>query len=204
MSMNAEQAGHFADEGARRLEIRPPSGATVMEYQIDMIGSNSIGGLLPVKYLRENGKPRFYYDTGGSVPLSAYFAARKPDVRTAAEILMAVSATIGQLGKFLLEEDCLVLEMERVFIDPAKMAPKLAYLPIEQPDSKGGKFIGFVVEMVKAVQPEDSTGKLFCRRILEEAKKPDFNYEGFNNFLLDILCFSKGSGDARGDGGNGG
>jgi hypothetical protein len=172
-----------------------------MEYQIEMMGSNSIAGLLPVKFLRANGKPCFYYDIGGFITLAEYFAPRKPDVRAAAEVLMAVSATAGRLGKFLLEDDCLVLSLERIFIDPARRSPMLAYLPIERQSSKGGNFVGFVVEMVKAVQPDDSTGKLFCRKILEEAKKPNFSYDGFNDFLLDILCFSKGSGSAYGESG---
>ena len=55
--------------------------------------------------------------------------------------------------------------------------------------------------MVGKFRPEDATGKLFCRRIIEEVKKAGFRYEAFTDFLLDIICYSGGSQNGAAAGG---
>jgi hypothetical protein len=178
-------------EGGRQLSVTLPSGRKVMDYQNEMIANNDVFGLLQFRYMTADGKPRFHYDTNGLVTLGEYIGINGQSIRLMAETLMEISVAIGGLEKFLLEEKCLLLEIDLIFIDPVRKGVKLAYLPAEQPEDRRTSFIDLVMDLVGSYRPEDATGKLFCRRIIEEVKKAGFRYEAFTDFLLDILCFSE-------------
>ena len=184
--------GQTSGEGGRQLVLSLPSGRSVMDYQIEMIANNNIAGLLSFNYLTADGKPSFYYETNGLVPLSEYIRAYGQNIRFLAETLMEISVTIGSLDKFLLEEKCLLLEPDIIFIDPMRKGVNLVYLPVEPPEDRQALFSDLILDLVSGFRPEDATGKLYCRRIIEEVKKAGFRYEAFTDFLLDILCFSDG------------
>ena len=177
-------------EGGRRLTITLPPGRRAMEYQIEMIANNDVFGLLSFRYLTSDGKPCFHYDVNGLVTLREYLDSYGQGIRFLAETLMDISVAIGGLDKFLLEEKCLLFDIGLIFIDPSRKGVKLVYLPVEPPEDKRGSFYDLVMELIGNIHPEDATGKLFCRRIIEEVKKSGFKYEAFTDFLLDILCFS--------------
>ena len=179
-----------AVEGGRRLTVTLPPGRRAMEYQIEMIANNDVFGLLSFRYLTSDGKPCFHYDVNGFVTLREYIDSYGQGIRFLAETLMDISVAIGGLDKFLLEEKCLLFDLGLIFIDPSRKGVKLVYLPVEPPEDKPGSFYDLVMELIGNIHPEDATGKLFCRRIIEEVKKTGFKYETFTDFLLDILCFS--------------
>ena len=177
-------------EGGSTLTLTVASGRKVMGYQIEMIASNGVGGLLPFRYLTVDGKPRFHYDVTGLVALDRYIESGIRSIRFLAEVLMEISVAAGGLEKYLLEEKCLLLKPCYVFVDPARKGVKLVYLPVEAPDGEQAGFSDFVLDIVKSFRPDDTTSRLFCRRIIEEVKKAGFRYDAFIDFLMDILCFS--------------
>ena len=181
-----------AGDNTGLLILTLPSSKNVMEYQIEMIANNDIGGLLRFRYLIADGKPNFQYDVNGLAPLNDYIGVNGRSVRFLAETLMDISSTIGSLEKYLLEEKCLQLKTDMIYIDPARKGVKLVYLPAEPPEELQTRFSELVIDLVGGFRPEDATGKLYCRRIIEEVKKAGFRYEAFTDFLLDILCFSDG------------
>ena len=186
----------IAAEGGRRLIITLPPGRGAMEYQIEMIANNDVFGLLAFRYMTTDAKPCIHYDINGLVTLKEYILTYGQGIRLLAETLMDISVSIGGLDKFLLEEKCLLLDAGLIFIDPARKGIKLVYLPVEPPEDKRITFIDLVMDLIGSFHPEDATGKLFCRRIIDEVKKPGFRYEAFTDFLFDILCFSDEKADA--------
>lgn len=184
-------------ENGRRLALTLPSGRKPMEYQTEMIANNDVAGLLPFSYLTSDGKPRFYYDLSGTVTLDEYFNSSGRGVRRLAEILADMASAVCGLEKFLLDEKCLVFDTDMIFVDPEKKRVKLVYLPVVLPEDAQTRFSDFASELVKKINPEDATGKLFCARIIEEVNGVGFRYEAFIDFLFDIICFSE---NGRGDG----
>ena len=180
-------------ENARQLKLEMPTDSKILDYQIEMIGNNQINGLIPFQFLKTDRKPCFYYDLSGVEPLTAYIQSRKMDIYSIVEILLETATIMTLLNKYLLEESCLLFDFEYVYINPKKKTVGLIYLPAESLDTKEDRFSHFILELIQSVGIEDSTGKLFCRKILEEIKKASFNYNDFCNFLLDILCFSNES-----------
>ena len=178
------------DEGGKQIRIRMPSDSVVLDYQVEMVLNNQIRGILPFQCMKMNESPCFTYDVNGFLPLQEYFSSRSVDIRMIVEVLMEITSVLVLLDKYLLEENCLLLDSRYIYIEPDKGSVRLMYLPVERTHMREQPLFDFVVELLKHIRHEDSTGKLFSRKILEEIKKFNFCYEDFSGFLLDILCFS--------------
>ncbi|MCL2058502.1 MAG: FHA domain-containing protein [Oscillospiraceae bacterium] len=189
MSGYYDKKFHDGDDG-RQLVLTLPSGRRVMDYQVEMIANNEIYGLLPFRNMTADGKPRFFYDVSGLVAADEYMRDCGRSIRFLAGLLMEVSVAIGGLDKFLLEEKCLLLHASMIFIDPSRQSAKLVYLPAEPPEDRLAPFSELVMDLIAVFSPDDATGKLFCRKIIEEVKRAGFKYDAFTDFLMDILCFS--------------
>ncbi|MCL2163439.1 MAG: FHA domain-containing protein [Oscillospiraceae bacterium] len=184
-------------DNSKKIQLKLNPDCEILEYQIEMASTNKIDGLLPFIFQKTDGKPAFTYDINGFVPISGYLMDRQADIHEIAKILMDITKTITELKKYLLEESNVLLDAEFVFIEPEKRVIRLIYLPVGNLDAMENKFSSFTIGLLGRIDTNSSTEKLFCEKIVEEVKKLGFNYNDFNNFLLDILVFSNERKDVR-------
>ena len=180
----------FSSDSNNKVHLKLNSDSEVLDYQVEMISTNNIAGLLPLSYQKANGKPCFAYDVCGLVPLSKFLIDRRTTVREVVEILLDITKTMIELKKYLLEERCALLGLDSVFINPENCSVQLIYLPVENTSVKEDLFASFVIDLIGNIRAASSTEQLFCKKIVEEVRKLAFDYNDFSNFLLDILCFS--------------
>lgn len=85
------------------------------DYQMPMLRSNHITGVLPVEGCEVEGAGRYSYDISGLVSLKSMYEKKRIKKRDIEEIVRDLLETEEGLRQYMLNPDCLLLQPEYIF-----------------------------------------------------------------------------------------
>lgn len=85
------------------------------DYQMPMLRSNQITGVLPVEGCEVEGAGRYSYDISGLISLKALYEKKRIKKKDMEEIIGDLIRTVEVLRQYMLNSDCLLLQPEYIF-----------------------------------------------------------------------------------------
>ena len=107
-------------------------------YEYSMITENKIPGLLPCQISNENEKQQFWYEISGKQTLQDWIELKKPGSGLLRKLMLALANTIEKAGEYLLCENGISLEPERIFVDIKEEEISFCYLPCQKTEPEEG------------------------------------------------------------------
>lgn len=166
------------------LVIRNKNNISYKNYQVEMILSNSIPGILPVDLRQKNNISGLYYNITSKITLSQFMEHTRFNKDEFINILSNIVKTLLNCRKFLLSDDYFVLHEDYIFINPSSQEAFLMYLPFEHSCSLTDCLRKFTVRVIveKAKFDENSNGN-FLQKILEFVRNESLTIQNFYSFL---------------------
>lgn len=87
------------------------------DYQMRMLKSNEILGLLPVRGRGFNGHSCYDYDVSGKISMRALYERNEIDAEDMKKFLDCLSMVIEEVKKYLLDIHCILLKPEYIFYE---------------------------------------------------------------------------------------
>lgn len=98
-------------------------------YAIRMFTDNQIPGFLPFHEKRTNGERRYYYDITSKQPLKRILECRNLTGEELEQLISALLFSLRQVERFLLNESCISLKPDYIYIDPDTFKCFFCYIP---------------------------------------------------------------------------
>jgi len=183
------------------IEYRRSNGRSYMVYKdeviyngfdIQMVQQNHIKGLVPLEVIASEGKEQYWYDISGFQALDTWVEDQRVGADELKAILLSYRETLRQCRRYLLDERCVSLSKENVFISSKDKGISFCYMPFEIRDSSESVIELFEYYMT-IMDHSDGRGVKNCYDAYEESRKP--------NALIDdiIVCFENTGGDFEED-----
>ena len=96
-------------------------------YQVRMLESNSINGLLPIDIRDINSDRIYYYNISGRQRVTQFYEFNKIRWNDVKNICLSISEMVNSVNEYMLDTDCVMLEPEYMFIDVIGRKIEFAY-----------------------------------------------------------------------------
>lgn len=104
-------------------------------FSLNMLGYNEIKGLLPFSSIQENGYRKVSYAVSSLITLEEYIS-RPLEFEEILKILEGIAKTAALVEEYMLDAEGLVLETERIFVEPKAEDTEMVYLPVKKAEQK--------------------------------------------------------------------
>lgn len=131
------------------------SGRYEEDYQMPMLRRNPIPGILEVDGCELEGKSRYTYEISGLLSMKSLYEKSSIKKEEIQEVVSQLLKITGELQKYMLNPDCLVLEPEYIFYKEKQWF--FCYLPGRNSDLSNS-FHKLTEYFVKALDYEDTEG----------------------------------------------
>lgn len=98
-------------------------------YDLEMLCENRIKGLLPISVRSFNGETELYYDISTKQTMSVLYDKKKLLKEDLTWIFSGIKNAVKELEDFFLDMECVILDMDYVYINMAKREVLLLYYP---------------------------------------------------------------------------
>lgn len=98
-------------------------------YDLEMLCENRIKGLLPISIRSFNGETELYYDISTKQTMSVLYDKKKLLKEDLTWIFSGIKNAVKELEDFFLDMECVILDMDYVYINVAKREVLLLYYP---------------------------------------------------------------------------
>lgn len=98
-------------------------------YEIRMVASNCIDGLLKLYVKLVDNRKSFYYEITSRQPLSRLLEHQSLGVKELQSLINGIGQTLGRLEAYLLEEGQILLEPDYIYVEPAHFTVCLCLIP---------------------------------------------------------------------------
>jgi hypothetical protein len=145
-------------------------------YQMRMLNSNDISGLMKVKGSGRDGQTRYTYRINGGNSMQKEFAGKEMKKEDVVRFTKDLIDTVDDLREHLLDPDGLLLSPELIFIRDGRY--RFCYLPVSKADERQPLCASFHVMteyFVKNLDYQDTAGILFVYKMHKETLRE--NYE---------------------------
>lgn len=141
------------------LSVLPDTAEESPQYQYRMLKDNTIPGLLKCNYHYVDGRLRLVYDITGLKSLPEFQGGRDIAADDLYWIFKTLLETFEQVGRFLLNEEDLIVVPDYVYLDPSKNVRRCAVFR-----EKGEIFFGSFTALQNTFSKEQAimTGKELC------------------------------------------
>lgn len=117
-------------------------------YPCRMITTNRITGLLSCQEKHINGGTLLYYDISSRQNMESLYENRTITMKTLRNFFIQLKMTWEGMSKFLLNESCLVLRPEYIFLDAETESFSFLYYPFETEENYLMVFLEFLLDKV--------------------------------------------------------
>jgi len=145
-------------------------------YQIRMLNSNEISGLMKVKGSGRDGQTRYTYRINGGNSMQKEFAGKEMKKEDVVRFTKDLIDTVDDLREHLLDPDGLLLSPELIFIRDGRY--RFCYLPISKAEERQplcASFHAMTEYFVKNLDYQDTAGIFFVYKMHKETIRE--NYE---------------------------
>lgn len=110
--------------------------AVAAGYEYPMLTKNRIIRLLPLQITNADESVQFWYDISGRQAFEDWVKLKKPGCNFLEKLITALAEAMEQAGEYLLHEDGISLEPDRIFVDAEEKEIAFCYMPYEKKDFK--------------------------------------------------------------------
>jgi hypothetical protein len=179
------------DVTASYLIITAGSRDKVWDYQVKMIKSNRIKGILPFNAEIKNDKVSFYYNVTSKLTLRQFLKIKILKRNEFISLLLDIVKILQDCKNYLLNDKCFLLDENYIYIDPATLEISMAYIPVEADEDINLNFREFITGLImNSANIDDSAGDNFLQKIFAGLKSHTFNASGFGRLLKELLEIS--------------
>jgi len=176
-----------SEASASYLILTASSSETVFDYQVEMIRSNSINGLLPMDMRQKDETLCFYYNITSKLSLSQFLKRRKLKRSQFIGMISAVTKTLLDCRGYLLYDRCVIIDADYIYISPDTLQVSMAYLPVDTKEDVNSRFKDFVIDLIiNSANIDDSDSDNFLQRIINCLKADTFSIDGFYRLLMEL------------------
>lgn len=124
--------------------IIEPDHADYDSYEMRMLASNNIEGLLKFHIKQVDGQKSYYYEITSKQPLNRILQHHSIGEGELKSLIGGIAQILGRLEVYLLQENQIFLDPEYIYVEPERFRVSLCMVPGRQSD--------FPVEMTKLLQ----------------------------------------------------
>lgn len=126
------------------------------DYQIHMLMENRIGGLLPCRLKKINGKSRYFYDITSRQSMENIYEKERIGEREIRMLLKGLYRALKEVKRYLLEENKVLLDPQMIYMDIETKEPLFCYLPVYEGDilTSFGKFTEYILRHLDESDPQ--------------------------------------------------
>lgn len=164
------------------LSVLPDTAEESPQYQYRMLKDNTIPGLLKCNYHYVDGRLRLVYDITGLKSLPEFQGGRDIAADDLYWIFKTLLETFEQVGRFLLNEEDLIVVPDYVYLDPSKKCTALCCVP-----GKGGNIFrelhSFTEYFLKRASHNDREGVMLIYELYRLTGQEQYDLEELKKAL---------------------
>lgn len=164
--------------GYMRVTLSKPLSKTEEE----MLTRNTIEGLLPVRWQKENDKYLLRYDITGKQALDGVLENTLVDERLLKSLLVGIYVAVKQLEKYLLPQEGLLLSPESIFWDYKTETMHFCYCP-EREELLQERIVKLMEYVLAKTDHKNISVVQLAYGVYEEVQKPTFCMEDLPGYL---------------------
>lgn len=172
----------FKREMNRNYMVLPETGGKE-RYAVRMFTDNPIPGFLPFHEKSMNGVGRYYYDITSKQPLVRMLEYRKLAGGELEKLLTALLFSLKQVERYLLNESCISLEPEFIFVEPDSFQCFFCYIPGQCTDFAQG-LRALAQYLLDHVNHQDGEAVVLAFTVFKECQKENFGMDGIERCLM--------------------
>lgn len=178
----AEFSFSFKREMNRNYMILEPKTAKRERYVIRMFAGNRIPCFLPLYEKQVNEKRLYYYDVTSRQPLLRLLDCRRLKGKELERLLADLLTALGQTEKYLLDEGCICLEPECIYVDPDSFQCAFCYIPGYDHEISLG-LCDLSRYLLDQVDDMDENAVILAFSVFRECRKENFGVEDIEKCL---------------------
>ncbi len=172
----------FKREMNRNYMILEPKTAKRERYVIRMFAGNRIPCFLPLYEKQVNEKRLYYYDVTSRQPLLRLLDCRRLKGKELERLLADLLTALGQTEKYLLDEGCICLEPECIYVDPDSFQCAFCYIPGYDHEISLG-LCDLSRYLLDQVDDMDENAVILAFSVFRECRKENFGVEDIEKCL---------------------
>lgn len=154
------------------------------DYQIRMLISNKIMGLLKLNLRNLDNKPDFYYDISSRQSIHHIFERKKAVFNDLKSIIIGIAKTVEQAREYLLDLNHIVLTPELIFLNPEEMNPEFCYCPLYEKEFSDG-LSELIQYLLEKTDHTDKDGVLFVYGMYRISQNDNYTIEEIMSLIHD-------------------
>lgn len=162
--------------------IIEPEEALYDNYEIRMMASNGIDGLLKFHVKQVDSRKSYYYEITSRQPLSRLLECRSIGAEEVRHLISGISQTIKRLDAYLLQEERILMEPEFIYVEPEQYEPGLCLVP-----GKQGNFpedmTSFLQYLLGKVDHQDKECVVLAYGLYQESLKENYGIDDLLRLL---------------------
>ncbi len=188
--MAANMAGEFAaayenSAAASYLVLSKKDNSHILDYQVQMLLSNRIGGLLEFNMNNIGDDFNCYYNITSKCTLVNYMSRKKFKRNEFLILLLNITNNINHIKDFLLYDSNVLLDERYIYTDPEKGVIYFVYLPFSSyKNDYRAFFLKMIIELTGFCEEESDN---FLQKLLEEIKGDLFSLSALKSRLESLL-----------------
>ena len=152
-------------------------GRPVEQYELQMLESHNIPGLLPMQTVVLEGERRYLYNISGKQQMEDYFSGKKIGYGMLKRFLFSIQQICLSLSEYLLREEGLCLEMEFIYISLDDGSLQFTYLPFYK-KSLSDAFIACMEQILRKLDHQEEAAVELGYQIYQLCTRENADIEG--------------------------
>lgn len=137
--------------------------SNLSKFQLKMLSENNISNLLKFSFKVFDNKIDYLFDTTQKVSIKEYVEQENIVYSFIFQFLQSLLMAVVSINEFLLDESCLLLKEECIFVDPNKESFYFCYIPYVKNDMKED-----LKRLISYFQNNINTDDKKCELIIKE------------------------------------
>ncbi len=143
-------------------------------FELKILASNQISGILAPVFLPLNNQLILQYNITSLIPLTTLIDTHRLHEKELRILLLSLISTLLQTEDYLLNANCLLIDLPHIMISRDLTQIYLAYVPFLNKDPKLA-LKEFVEQLLKAIPQNDRRANLLLCRMLHELQRQNLN-----------------------------
>lgn len=162
------------------------------DYQLKMMSTNHIKGLLPAHTSVFNGVEEIYYDISSRQPITRLYAKKELKQEDIRAILRSANDLLEEIKRFLLDGSNVLFSPEFCYCNPENGNTEWVFYPGNQKDCNFMELAEFFIERVDHT---DSKAVDMAYRFFKKAKEDNFVLGAFMNEMIPEMTYEENEED---------
>lgn len=146
------------------------------DYQLQMVLENRIPGLLPMEVKLREGRREFFYDVSSLQPLGRVYERRELKGEEIRKVFLGILDAMSGLRDYMLEESCVVLDPQYIFVEMDTGVVRLLFLPLPAGDAQKEEdpMLQPAEFLMEHADHRDPQAALYAYRIYQTIRKGNY------------------------------